>query len=50
VAIHPSSQAIGADYGVLKLTLWAGTYSWRFMPIPGASFTDAGSGTCHGAP
>jgi len=50
VAIHPSSQAIGADYGVLKLTLGAGTYSWRFMPIPGASFTDAGSGTCHGAP
>jgi len=50
VAIHPSSQARGADYGVLKLTLGAGTYSWRFMPIPGASFTDAGTGTCHGAP
>jgi len=50
VAIHPSSQVIGADYGVLKLTLEAGAYSWRFLPIPGASFTDSGSGTCHGAP
>ena len=50
VAIHPSSETIGAAYGVLKLTLGAGTYSWRFMPIPGASFTDAGSGACHGAP
>jgi hypothetical protein len=50
VAIHPSSAVIGADFGVLKLTLGAGTYSWRFMPIPGSSFTDTGSGTCHGAP
>jgi len=50
VAIHPSSQAIGSDFGVLKLTLGAGTYSWKFMPIPGRSFTDAGSGSCHGAP
>ena len=34
--------------GVLKLTLRADeTYSWEFIPIPGASFTDSGSGTCH---
>ena len=30
--------------------LGAGTYDWRFLHIPGATFTDAGSGTCHGAP
>ena len=50
VAIHPSSQVRSADFGVLKLTLGAGTYAWRFMHIPGASFNDSGTGTCHGAP
>ena len=34
-------------YGVLKLTLGSGTYSWQFMPIAGQTFTDSGSGTCH---
>jgi chitodextrinase len=38
------------SYGVLKLTLRAGGYDWQFMPITGQSFTDAGSGTCHGRP
>jgi hypothetical protein len=35
-------------YGVLRLTLGAGGYSWTFIPIAGQSFTDAGSGSCHG--
>ena len=36
--------------GVLKLTLRANGYSWKFMPIPGETFTDQGSGSCHDAP
>jgi hypothetical protein len=36
----------GTTYGVLKLTLGAGTYSWQFIPIAGQSFTDSGTGTC----
>ena len=35
-----------ADLGVLKLVLNAGNYSWQFIPIAGASFTDAGTGSC----
>ena len=33
--------------GVLKLTLSDGSYTWQFIPVAGASFTDSGSGTCH---
>jgi PKD repeat protein len=34
-------------HGVLKLTLSNGSYAWQFVPVPGRSFTDTGSGTCH---
>jgi hypothetical protein len=34
-------------YGVLKLTLKATGYDWKFIPEAGKSFTDAGSGNCH---
>ncbi len=34
------------SFGVLKLTLHPGGYDWKFVPVAGASFTDAGSGTC----
>jgi len=34
-------------FGVLKLTLADGSYSWQFIPIAGQTFTDTGSGTCH---
>lgn len=37
-------------YGVLKLDLRAGSYAWKFLPIEGETFTDSGSGTCHGKP
>ncbi len=34
-------------YGVLKLTLRSNNnYSWEFVPTPGVTFTDSGSGTC----
>jgi hypothetical protein len=33
-------------FGVLKLTLRASGYDWQFLPVEGASFTDAGSAEC----
>ncbi|MBA2489987.1 MAG: hypothetical protein H0V36_11825 [Chloroflexi bacterium] len=33
--------------GVLRLTLRDDGYDWSFIPIPGRTFTDNGSGTCH---
>src|SRR5438309_1275154 len=36
--------------GVLKLTLYATGYDWKFIPVKGKTFTDSGSGTCHDAP
>ncbi len=35
-----------ATHGVLMLTLTTGHYDWRFEPVPGETFTDAGSGVC----
>jgi acid phosphatase type 7 len=34
-------------YGILELTLRPAGYDWRFIPEPGGTFTDSGSGTCH---
>lgn len=36
-----------STFGVLKLTLSAGSYSWQFLPIAGQTFTDSGSENCH---
>jgi chitodextrinase len=37
-----------STYGVLRLTLHATGYDWQFVPEAGKTFTDAGSGQCHG--
>lgn len=34
-------------YGVLRLELAQGSFSFTFIPVAGATFTDSGSGTCH---
>ena len=34
-------------FGVLQLTLYPASYEWRFVPVPGATFTDSGTGRCH---
>jgi len=47
VAIHPNSEVISDAFGVLKLTLYADHYTWEFVPMPGQTFGDQGSGTCH---
>ena len=44
----PNSELRDATaFGVLQLTLKPGGYDWRFIPEPGKTFTDSGSGTCH---
>jgi hypothetical protein len=46
--LQPNSQVFnGSTYGVLKLNLFAGGYSWDFVPVAGASFTDSGQASCH---
>ena len=49
--IAPNSEVRdNVTFGVLKLTLRTGGFDWKFIPIPGKTFTDAGSGTCHDSP
>jgi 3',5'-cyclic AMP phosphodiesterase CpdA len=49
--VHRFSQVHNTTaYGVLRLMLRSGGYDWRFRPAAGATFTDAGTGQCHGAP
>jgi hypothetical protein len=35
------------SFGVLKLTLKATGYDWKFIPETGKTFADSGSGSCH---
>lgn len=35
-----------STHGVLELTLDDGSYRWRFVPVAGGTFSDAGTGTC----
>jgi acid phosphatase type 7 len=44
----PGSEARNSDsFGVLQLTLRPTGYTWRFLPAPGSSFQDSGTGSCH---
>ena len=46
-AIQPNMQAVdNGDFGVLFLTLHAGSYDWAFRSISG-TLLDAGSAACH---
>ena len=46
--VEPGSEVRnGTTFGVIKLTLRLGGYSWKFVPIAGQTFTDAGTETCH---
>ena len=38
---------IGHAFGVLKMSLFSGSYSFQFLPAPGSVGSDSGSGTCH---
>jgi hypothetical protein len=43
----PKSRTLNwTTWGVLRLTLRANGYDWRFLPVAGQSYVDAGSGAC----
>ena len=43
-----NSVAQNADtYGVLRVELRPASYTWRFIPVAGRTFSDAGSAACH---
>jgi hypothetical protein len=45
---QPHSQVRNANtYGVLKLRLYSASYSWKFVPVAGKTFTDSGTTSCH---
>lgn len=46
--IFPTSEVReGRTFGILKLTLSTGSYSWQFIGVPGSTFTDSGTNSCH---
>ncbi len=48
VKLAANSVVTNADtFGVLEMTLHSNSYDWKFVPQPGKTFTDSGSGTCH---
>jgi Predicted solute binding protein len=48
--IAANSEVRNVDtYGVLKLTLHSTSYDWQFVHEAGKTFTDSGTGTCHGS-
>ncbi len=48
VSVQGNSEVrISGVFGVLKLTLQATSYSWRFIAARGSSTTDFGTTTCH---
>ena len=48
VPVHPRSVVRDVtSHGVLRLSLATGGYGWRFLPTPGGTNNDAGSGVCH---
>jgi hypothetical protein len=45
--IRANSEVRNSDTnGVLKLTLRADSYDWEFLPEPGKTFRDSGTGQC----
>jgi len=48
-ALRPDSRreaGVSGVFGVLRLALSESSYEWRFLPVAGGSYADAGSGTC----
>jgi hypothetical protein len=46
-AIANSVVRNDTTYGVLRLDLFATSWSFTFIPVAGKTFTDTGTGTCH---
>jgi len=41
-----SEARMSKVFGVLKLTLRSDSYSWQFISVPPANFTDIGTDSC----
>jgi acid phosphatase type 7 len=50
IPVPGSEVRIAETFGVLKLTLRAGSYDWQFIPEAGKTSTDQGTTACHDAP
>ncbi|HYM84388.1 MAG TPA: alkaline phosphatase, partial [Candidatus Dormibacteraeota bacterium] len=47
-SVQPNSEVRDAStHGVIQFGLYPTGYSWRFIGVPGTTFTDSGSGSCH---
>jgi hypothetical protein len=46
-ALSTSEVRNSSTYGVLQLTLNSTSYSWKFVPVAGQTFTDSGTTNCH---
>ncbi|MGH7508897.1 MAG: metallophosphoesterase family protein [Gemmatimonadales bacterium] len=47
IALAPEREALTDAFGILKLTLDDGGYTWEFVPTVPGLFSDSGSGICH---
>jgi hypothetical protein len=47
IAVAEHSATRSDAFGILKLTLEDGSYSWEFIPATPGQFTDSGVGSCH---
>lgn len=47
VGVRPNSEVQLSSWGVLRLTLADGSYSWEFVPVAGSTARDSGSEACH---
>ena len=46
--IEPNSEVRNnTTFGILELTLHPRAYDWKFLPVAGSTFTDAGHQPCH---
>jgi hypothetical protein len=48
--LSPNAEVVhggAGQFGVLKLTLDDGSYSWEYIPVGGNTFTDQGTTACH---
>ncbi len=34
-------------HGIIKFTMLDGSYTWKFVPVAGSTWSDSGSATCH---
>jgi hypothetical protein len=43
----PNSEFRHVGWGILRLTLAEGSYSWQFVPVGGGAAIDTGTAACH---